>query len=181
MPKHYYGVDDFLAHHAPREGRTLVAGSRVYDTKPVDRRSLYRNAVGIDMQPGVGVDVVHDMEAPLPTSLGTFDHVDCVSMLEHCRRPWRVAENVLAVMNPDATLLVSAPFVWRVHGYPSDYWRFTAKSFDVLFPGVEWQTRGYLMGSLFRKLVNHYDKNGKTYLQRAETIGFGTLRHRRQR
>ena len=175
MSKHYYGIDDFLSYQPVKPGRTLVVGSKVYDTKKQDRRKLYKDAIGVDMQYGDGVDVVHDMEKPLPNKFGKFDHIDCVSVMEHCQRPWLMAENILRVMNPLASLLLSVPFVWRVHGYPSDYWRFTLESFDILFPGIHWEKRGYLMEDVFRKLTHPLEKNGKKYLQRSEAIGFGFL------
>lgn len=175
MPKQFCGVDGFMHHHGPRPGRTLVAGSRVYEKKQVDRRDLYVKAVGVDMLPGPGVDVVHNLEAPLPVDLGLFDHIDCVSMLEHCQRPWLVAENLRRAMAPGASILVSAPFVWRVHGYPSDYWRYTVESFVVLFPDITWRERGYLVAGALHKITPSLDHKGNPYLQRSEAVGFGLL------
>ena len=42
------------------DGRTLIVGSYIVRDKK-DRRLLYQNAVGLDMRPGPGVDVVHDL------------------------------------------------------------------------------------------------------------------------
>lgn len=173
MPKHYYGINDFLNRKPYQRGRTLVVGSKVYDTKKEDRRLLYADAVGVDMQPGEGVDVVHDMERPLPESLGMFDHIDCVSVLEHCKRPWLMAQSIERAMRPGATLLLSAPFCWRVHAYPGDYYRYTTQSFGVLFPGIKWQDKGYLMGDVYRKIANRVDINDKKYIERCEAVGFG--------
>ena len=90
------GLDRFCWRHPPRNGRTLVVGSKVYGKKQ-DRRELYRKAVGVDLFEGDGVDFVHDMETPLPESVGTFAHVDCVSVLEHVRRPWLMAANIVFI------------------------------------------------------------------------------------
>lgn len=152
-------------------GRTLVVGSRLYDN--FDRRSLYRDVVGLDMLSGPGVDVVHDMENPLPQSLGKFDHIDLCSVMEHCKRPWKMAWAVEKALNNDGTLIVSAPFVWRVHAYPSDYWRITANAFDVLFPSLKWIVKGYLINGEVRKLVRGITNEEGTFMQRSEAVALG--------
>jgi SAM-dependent methyltransferase len=159
---------------ARRPGRTLVVGSKCYGNK-LDRRSLYENAVGVDLFEGEGVDLVHDLETPLPASLGLFDHVDCVSVLEHVRRPWLLCANVEAVMCEGATILVQVPFVWRLHAYPGDYWRITHEGLEVLFPSVEWSERRYLVDArLTRKVPTFNDMYGGRWHKRSETAAFGT-------
>ena len=151
---------------------TLVVGSRMYDGTP-DRRAYYADAVGLDMQAGPGVDLVHDLEEPLPG--WEFDHVDLCSVLEHVRRPWLLAANVQALMAPGATILVSVPFVWRMHAYPSDYWRMTPEALDVLFPRIEWQTKRFVVGPKVCKKVPALTA-GQVYMARAETVAFGCLK-----
>ncbi len=154
------------------DGRALVVGSKQYDDK-ADRRQLYRDAFGVDLEPGHGVDLVHDMEEPLPISLGSFWHVDCVSVLEHVRRPWKMAESIEACLEEGGSLLVSVPFAWRVHAYPSDYWRMTAEALTVLFPSIVWKQRKYLVDGKLRKLVPTQGGVGGPWLARAELLGFG--------
>ena len=95
------------------------------------------------MQPGPGVDRVLDLEEPLPADFGPFAHVECMSVLEHSRRPWLLAANIERVLEPGGTLFVTVPFVWRVHGYPDDYWRFTTSGVRELFPRVTWTAEAY--------------------------------------
>lgn len=155
-----------------RSGRTLVVGAKVYGKKP-DRRKIYGDAVGLDLFDGKGVDMVHDLEHPLPAEMGNFDHIDCVSVLEHVQRPWLMAQNIERALVEGGTLLVCVPFVWRVHAYPSDYWRMTAEALPVLFPSIEWHARGYLVEGKFRKLVpGKTDRNGK-WMARAELAAMG--------
>jgi SAM-dependent methyltransferase len=158
--------------HPPRDGRTLVVGSKVYGNK-LDRRRLYADAIGLDLFEGEGVDVVHDLEQPLPAALGHFDHVDCVSVLEHVRRPWLLAQNIEAALVEGGTLLVCVPFCWRVHAYPSDYWRMTAEALEVLFPNVEWISRKYLVNGRQRKVVPGKLDTGGQWMARAEMVGAG--------
>jgi SAM-dependent methyltransferase len=159
----------------PRVGRTLIVGSQVYRDKE-DRRLRYADAVGIDMLDGPGVDRVIDLEEPLPDDLGQFDHVECMSVLEHSRRPWLMAANIERLMAPGATLFVSVPFCWRVHGYPSDYWRMTPDGLLALFSTVDWRHRMIAADQLYEG-----PKFGTTkvdehpYLARAETCGFAVM------
>lgn len=128
----------------PKVGRTLIVGSMVIADKP-DRRALYPDVLGIDMREGPGVDLMMNFEDELPAELvGAFDHVECNSMLEHTPRPWLVAANVCLAMAPGATLYASIPVVWRVHGYPDDYWRCTAHGMRSIFqPHILWSAMKY--------------------------------------
>lgn len=162
----------------PKAGRTLIVGSRVYATRE-DRRRLYEEAVGVDMLAGPGVDVVANLEEQVPDELlFYFHHIECISVLEHSRRPWLLAANIERLMAPGATLHLAVPFVWKTHGYPSDYWRFTAEAVRELFPGIKWDA---LMYASQEKLWQGDVKQPKqqigdsVYLARCEVLGFGRI------
>lgn len=165
--------DDFEAQYVqPREGRTLVVGSKIYGER-IDRRTRYQDAVGVDLFPGLGVDIVLDLEEALPVTLGRFAHIDCISVLEHSRRPWLLAANIERLLEPGGTLYVGVPFVWRIHAYPSDYWRFTVEGVRSLFPVTEW-TALQMVNQLGEKgIPNLRDDRGALYFARTEIYGFG--------
>ncbi len=124
-------------------GPVLEVGSRNSGTTP-DFRALLRDAeyVGTDMCAGTGVDIVADLASP-------FEEVDrrlvgrrfatilCFSVLEHCRDPFRMCDNLTRLLADGGTILVSAPFSWEVHDYPSDFWRFTADGIKALLPRLD--------------------------------------------
>lgn len=155
----------------PRPGPTLVVGSKVYGVKE-DRRKRYADATGVDMQAGEGVDLVQNLEYLLTEDqLLKFAHVDCMSVLEHCQRPWLVAQSIESMMLPGASIFVSVPFVWRVHGYPSDYWRMTPDALPILFPSIRWEKIALCSNVLDgMKAAKIY---GYPYFPRTETAGFG--------
>lgn len=167
-------------HVRPRlnSGRVLIAGSKVYKGRE-DRRQQYLasavQVVGVDALDGDGVDVVCDLESPQAADrLGRFVHVDCLSVLEHSKRPWLVASTLEAVMEPGATLFLAVPFVWRVHGYPSDYFRFTIEGVRSLFPRIDWSHLVYGHSSLTTDMSGMGLKvNGYKYFPRTEVFGFG--------
>lgn len=156
-----------------KKGRALVVGSKVYPGT-LDRRTLYKRAIGLDMLPGEGVDIVHDLEQPLDGYKNKIDHVDICSVLEHVRRPWLLAQNVESVLKVGGTILVSVPFVWRMHAYPNDYWRMNHAALEVLFPSIEWTHKKYVVnGAPTRMPLSYVDAEGGKWLSRSETVAFG--------
>jgi hypothetical protein len=165
-----YGLQRFSRRWIKPPGRTLVVGSKSYNGKQ-DRRELYGDAIGVDLFEGDGVDLVHDMEQPL--DIGLFDHIDCVSVLEHVRRPWRMASTIESAMELHATILVSVPFVWRLHAYPSDFWRMSAEALEVLFPSIHWMHSAYLAeGDEYTKPPS-MNASGIRWLARSELVAAG--------
>ncbi len=163
------------AHVRPKPGRTLIVGSHLYREKE-DRRLRYRDVIGVDMQAGPGVDRVLDMEEPLPDDLGTFEHVECMSVLEHSKRPWLLAANVERLMNPGATLYVTVPFVFRIHGYPDDYWRLTPRAVALIFPSIVWRAQRLVNWQVEEegRIKLRVEKiAGTPWFPRTETMCFG--------
>lgn len=162
-------------HVHPAAGRTLIVGSKIFSERE-DRRLRYPQVLGVDIQAGDGVDRVLDLEEPLPDDIGRFHHIECMSVLEHSKRPWKMAANLERVLKPGGTLLVTAPFVWRVHGYPNDYWRFTKDGVRALFSHISWVRMAYAHETLkYNDYVPQLDKagGGHPYLARTEVLAFG--------
>ncbi len=118
----------------------LEVGSKDYGTTE-DVRQLFPDVpyLGVDLQAGVGVDVVLDLAgtfADVDAALGNkrFGTIFCLSVLEHCPDPFGLARNLTALLESDGKILVSAPFAWIYHAYPGDYWRFTHEGIQKLFP-----------------------------------------------
>jgi hypothetical protein len=121
----------------------LEVGSKDYGNTPAFR-SLFPGLryVGADMAAGKGVDVVADFVgdfAEVDRALGgtRFNTVICFSVLEHCRNPFRMGETITRLTSDNAAILISVPFSWEIHAYPSDYWRFTPEGVKELFPAFE--------------------------------------------
>jgi SAM-dependent methyltransferase len=133
---------------ASLDGPYLEAGAKDYGNTQ-DLRPLFAGRgpyVGVDMDPGPGVDVVLDLTDDfdrLDTELGgvRFGTIFCLSVLEHCRRPAVMAENLTRLLRPGGKLCVSAPFAFKIHAYPSDYWRFTPEGIRALFPELEFRDK----------------------------------------
>jgi len=83
-----------------------------------------RQFVGCDLRAGPGVDRVEDL-ARLSLPDETARTIVCVDTLEHVFEARRAVEEMLRVLAPGGLILLAAPMDFRVHAYPSDYWRLT--------------------------------------------------------
>ena len=129
---------DFMVKYGPyKDSRVLLIGSSHPFTDEMQKAGNPKELVRLDMQPHKCTDIVHNMNDPL--EIEPFDAIWCFSVLEHCDKPWLVAPNITNVLKPGGLLLISVPFWWRVHGYPSDYWRFTPAAVRVLFPEDQYE------------------------------------------
>ncbi len=121
-------------------GPVLEIGSKDYGSTQ-NFRQFYagQSYTGVDMADGPNVDVVADLvEGTCGLPLGHFDIGICLSVLEHVRRPWVMAENVARLMRPGGRLCISVPWSWPYHAYPDDYFRFSWRGIAELFPDFEW-------------------------------------------
>jgi hypothetical protein len=127
-------------------GPILEIGSKRYGGFPMffDYRTLFPAAtryVGIDMEAGEGVDAVVDMTTSIDSireKVGTerFQTIICLSVMEHVGDIVTFSRNVEALLAPGGTLVLSVPFVWEIHAYPYDYWRFTPRAIEFLYPSI---------------------------------------------
>ena len=125
------------------KGPILEVGSKDYGSTP-NLRPLLPDCryVGVDQEAGKGVDVVLNLTGDLHTitsrlPVAKFNTVICLSVLEHCRNPFTMCDNLSQLLNSGGLVFISVPFSWKIHAYPSDYWRFTPEGVKTLFPGFD--------------------------------------------
>ncbi|HYG61079.1 MAG TPA: class I SAM-dependent methyltransferase, partial [Thermoanaerobaculia bacterium] len=119
-----------------RDSRLLQIGARTPSgTEPIPRRHLLQGRViGLDIHPGLKVDVVGDAHR-LSTFLraGSVDAVLSASVLEHLQAPWLLAAEINRVLKPGGLVYHQAPGAWPAHAQPNDFWRISAEGLRVLF------------------------------------------------
>ena len=71
-----------------------------------------------------GPDVVYDGRT-LPFDDGSFDTVISVQVLEHTPDPQRLVDEMARVLAPDGIVILTAPFSFRLHEEPHDYFRYS--------------------------------------------------------
>jgi SAM-dependent methyltransferase len=92
---------------------------------------------------------------------GSFDVVLCEQVIEHVPDPAVAASNLRELVRPGGHVIVSTPFLIRVHELPEwgleDYWRFTPRGLRTLLEraGLEvdgvgsWGNRSVIAGNLY--------------------------------
>jgi SAM-dependent methyltransferase len=80
-----------------------------------------------------------DLCAPL-TVTRRFDVVICEQVIEHVADPWAAARNLRGLSSPGGRVIVSTPFLIRIHELPMfemrDYWRFAPRGLRQLLEGA---------------------------------------------
>jgi SAM-dependent methyltransferase len=131
-----------LARVAPRaHGRLLDVGC---GEKPFEHLFLphVTSYTGIEYEPTFRltetarrarsvVDMTYDGQR-LPFSDGEFDTVLSFQVLEHTPHPAELVMEMSRVLRPGGVLLLSAPFSFRLHEEPHDYFRFSPHGLQQL-------------------------------------------------
>ncbi len=88
-----------------------------------------------------------DICAPV-SEPGEYDVVICEQVIEHVEDPWLAVANLRALTKPGGHVIVSTPFLIRLHELPEydmrDYWRFTPRGLRTLLEraGLEIERMG---------------------------------------
>jgi SAM-dependent methyltransferase len=123
-----YYVDSFYSRTVPdlsKDSLVLDLGGLKtrkrgqFDLERYPLRSVYLN-ISRDRRPDAQGDA-----ALIPFGSGTFDAVICSELLEHVPDPRAVLSEVFRVLKPCGILLGTVPFLYRIHGDPEDYGRYT--------------------------------------------------------
>jgi SAM-dependent methyltransferase len=124
-------VGDYLDRHADRIGGRLLdvgAGERPYEPWYGPRCS---HAVSTDVAPHDGLST-RSMAEALPFADDSFDVVLLTEVLEHVDDHARTLDEVVRVLAPGGTVVVTVPFMYPVHEAPHDHRRFTHHGLEHL-------------------------------------------------
>lgn len=127
---------------APRaRGRMLDVGC---GDKPYERLFLphVTEYVGIEYGETFGAtkssssaakpDLYYDGKT-LPFAAGSFDTVMSMQVLEHTPHPQELLNEIARVCKKDGVVIVSAPFSFRLHEEPNDFFRYTPHGLRAMF------------------------------------------------
>jgi SAM-dependent methyltransferase len=115
-------------------GALQTEGQESYaDVRPFFRGRAY---VGSDMRAGPGVDCLADAHR-LPFRDGSLGTVLLLDTLEHLQGPVAAVQEACRVLAPDGIVVLASVMNFPIHGFPSDYWRFTPAAFDYLLSALD--------------------------------------------
>lgn len=170
------------------KGRILEIGSKDYGSTQ-NFRGLFPQSeyIGVDLEPGPNVDIVHNIELGLgPLENERFDLIIICSVLEHTPTPWILANNIQELMSEKSAVYSCHPWVWRYHKYPDDYFRFSPRGIQSLFSGLKFwlpelyatYKQGEFLSFSKNESVDNdlamFDKSGKKFLPYLQTIMIGS-------
>jgi SAM-dependent methyltransferase len=98
------------------------------DLRPFFPGKVY---VGCDLRSGLGVDRIEDVHR-LKIKSNSIGTILIFDTLEHVENVYRAMEEVYRVLKPGGMVILSSVMNFPLHDYPSDYWRFTPKAFELL-------------------------------------------------
>lgn len=116
--------------------------------------------VGVDIAPGIGVDVVIPSERSWPFANATFDAVIATQVLEHVKDLDLALAEIQRVVKPGGSVVLTVPFLYNVHGAPNDYRRFTTLQASSLLPELQLsnvKSEGGIGSTLVTLLLNWLD------------------------
>jgi len=107
--------------------------AKILDAGGGDRSLGLPNFVNLDIErcPGM-VTVIGDLHQ-LPFRSSMFDLVLFEAVIEHCKKPWIVAEELHRVLKVGGLIYVDAAFMQPFHPCPHHYFNTTKEGLEVLF------------------------------------------------
>jgi SAM-dependent methyltransferase len=132
-------------------GRVLEVGSRDINGSP---RVVFPEAssyIGIDSEPGPGVDLVVDAERLIELGMKPWaDTVVCCEVLEHTVRPWLVVAAMKQILKPGGHLWISTPaYGFPEHKFPRDCYRFGEDAYRLwIFSDMDLVDLGHVKDEL---------------------------------
>ena len=129
---------DMLMQHAPQARSVLEIGTRKWGENSTHHREWFPTAdvyVMSDFMDGEDVDVVSDVHDLKEFDDCSFDGVFSSSLFEHVQYPWVAAQAMLRVLKPGGWCFTGTHQTFPIHGYPSDYTRWTDNGLRAVF---EW-------------------------------------------
>lgn len=114
------------------------------------------------------VDVIADAHDLAPFEDESFDGAVAIAVWEHLERPWLAAKAFARVLRPGGYVYVCTHQTFPLHGYPSDFFRFSDRALSLLFEdaGLEVVEAGYVYRAKIvpPKEVTVWDPNAPAWL-----------------
>ncbi|MBI5787565.1 MAG: class I SAM-dependent methyltransferase [Candidatus Schekmanbacteria bacterium] len=123
-----YYIDEFYSRHImdfPKASKILdIGGKKAKKRGQFDIEKYCLKVEYVNLDEKTAPDYLCDAEH-IPVEDDVFDGVVCSELMEHVLNPKAVLAEAYRVLKPGGTLLLSSPFLFRIHADPYDYARYT--------------------------------------------------------
>lgn len=85
----------------------------------------------LDVNPAVNADYTEDVQRMYNVPSSKYDLALCLEVLEHVPSTKAALSEIYRILKPGGMLLLSVPFLSRLHNLPHDYYRFTVNGLNV--------------------------------------------------
>ena len=96
-------------------------------------RATRQNYLMADVEAGADVDLLADLHKLPQDWSNRFNALVAVAVFEHLERPWIAAKEVARVLKPGGWCFISTHQTFPLHGYPSDFFRFSKEALALIF------------------------------------------------
>jgi SAM-dependent methyltransferase len=117
----------------------LTLHGRVLDVGGGTRKSSYLSLLRVEgaleslnIDPERAPTFVADLNEPLPIPASTYDTILSLNTLEHVREDVFALREMTRILKPGGRMLIFVPFLYRVHGSPSDFHRHPRPWWDAV-------------------------------------------------
>lgn len=141
------GPDSHDYDPAQTELIAACADGWVADVGAGQKNRVLPNVINVDITATSSTDVVAIAES-LPFRDNSLDGVICSAVLEHVKRPWLAAAEMIRVLKPGGRAFIAVPFLQPEHGHPNHFFNMTRDGLRSLFEGGLTITRHTVPDSL---------------------------------
>jgi SAM-dependent methyltransferase len=156
-----YFVDQFFfgqMDSLPEGSRILdIGGHKIrkrgqFDIEQYNLPVIYMNLTR-DRLPDVQADAFN-----VPLASGSFDVIICAELLEHVSNPGSVLIEAHRLLRTGGTLLICAPFLYRIHSDPKDFGRYTDYYWQTTLEQIGFQVTKIERQGLFFVVIMDFVK-----------------------
>ncbi|MDP4300088.1 methyltransferase domain-containing protein [Leptothrix discophora] len=138
-------------------GQIIEIGSQDVNGSLRELAPAHARYLGLDFQPGKGVDLILQDPYALPLESDCADIVMSSSCLEHSEFFWLAFLEMVRIVRPGGLIYLNAPSNGMYHRYPVDCWRFYPDSGVAL---QEWARRNHQELNLLESFIgSHHAHN----------------------
>jgi SAM-dependent methyltransferase len=128
-------INSDIAKSLPYRGRVvdMGCGNAPYKQIILSKADEY---VGVDWPSSKHdtsqVDIFANLAGPLPLDSDWADTITSFQVLEHLSEPEFFLRECCRILRRGGQILMTVPFMWRVHEAPHDYYRYTSHGLEYL-------------------------------------------------